>query len=342
MPANLLVVPAIAPATLLGVAAAVLSPVLAGRCRVRRLAGAAGRRGGWSSWPRYGARVPAGALPWPGGLPARCCSPALTVALLVGRPATARPPAGRGACAVAAVLGALPVRLLARGWPPPGWLVVACAVGQGDAIVLAAGARAGGGGRRRPGARRRSTGACGGSAYGRCRCWWSATSTPTTSAAWPGCSGVDGWPRCVAPDWPEPAAGRDAGAGRRRYGRRWRRAAGWSYTVGRGGVDVLGPPDADARHPVRSEQQLPGVAGHRRPAVRSLLPGDAETRGAARRCWSGSDAGAVAGRRAQGGPPRQRVPGPGVPRCGRPDGGAGVGGSRTTTTATRTRPCSAG
>jgi len=40
---------------------------------------------------------------------------------------------------VAAMLGAIPVRLLASGWPPPNWLVVACAVGQGDAIVLPAG-----------------------------------------------------------------------------------------------------------------------------------------------------------------------------------------------------------
>ncbi|MBM0240243.1 MBL fold metallo-hydrolase [Micromonospora sp. ATA32] len=37
---------------------------------------------------------------------------------------------------VAVVLGTLPVRLVASGWPPPGWVVVACAVGQGDALVL--------------------------------------------------------------------------------------------------------------------------------------------------------------------------------------------------------------
>ncbi|MBQ1010132.1 MBL fold metallo-hydrolase, partial [Micromonospora sp. M51] len=38
-----------------------------------------------------------------------------------------------------AVLGALPVRLVAAGWPPAGWVVVACAVGQGDAVVLPVG-----------------------------------------------------------------------------------------------------------------------------------------------------------------------------------------------------------
>ncbi|MCK1845642.1 ComEC/Rec2 family competence protein, partial [Micromonospora sp. R42004] len=37
---------------------------------------------------------------------------------------------------MAVVLGAAPIRLLASGWPPRGWVVVACAVGQGDAVVL--------------------------------------------------------------------------------------------------------------------------------------------------------------------------------------------------------------
>ena len=59
----------------------------------------------------------------------------LTVALLIAvrRPLVRRLVAVVG---VAAVLGALPVRLVAAGWPPPGWVVVACAVGQGDAVVL--------------------------------------------------------------------------------------------------------------------------------------------------------------------------------------------------------------
>jgi competence protein ComEC len=33
-------------------------------------------------------------------------------------------------------IGAVPVRLLASGWPPPNAVVVACDVGQGDALVL--------------------------------------------------------------------------------------------------------------------------------------------------------------------------------------------------------------
>jgi len=45
--------------------------------------------------------------------------------------------------ALAAVVSALPIRLLTSGWPPPHWLAVACDVGQGDAVVLAAGGRSG-------------------------------------------------------------------------------------------------------------------------------------------------------------------------------------------------------
>ncbi|WP_239146047.1 ComEC/Rec2 family competence protein [Actinoplanes couchii] len=137
MPANLVAVPAIAPATLFGVTAAVLSPVWP----------AAAEFAAWiGHWPtewlvliaHLGARVPAGALPWPGGAFGGVLLALLTVAFLC---AARRAIVRRLATVVAlgAILGALPVRLLASGWPPPGWLVVACAVGQGDAVVLPAG-----------------------------------------------------------------------------------------------------------------------------------------------------------------------------------------------------------
>lgn len=60
---------------------------------------------------------------------------AVSVALLV---AVRRPVIRRlvAVVVVAVVLRTLPVRLLAAGWPPPGWVIVACAVGQGDAVVL--------------------------------------------------------------------------------------------------------------------------------------------------------------------------------------------------------------
>jgi competence protein ComEC len=137
VPANLVVVPAIAPATLLGVGAAVLSPVWADGAEFLAWLG---------DWParwlvvvaRYGARVPAGALPWPDGVWGALLLAVITVALLF---AARRPVLRRLALvvAVAGMLGAMPVRLLASGWPPANWIVVACAVGQGDAIVLPAG-----------------------------------------------------------------------------------------------------------------------------------------------------------------------------------------------------------
>ncbi|MGQ5263884.1 ComEC/Rec2 family competence protein [Micromonospora sp. ZYX-F-536] len=134
VPANLLAVPAIAPATVLGVVAATVSPVWpAGAEFAAWLAS-------WPAWwlvviARQGARLPAGTLPWPGGVSGALLLAGLTVALLVAvrRPLVRRLVAVVG---VAALLGALPVRLVASGWPPPGWVVVACAVGQGDALVL--------------------------------------------------------------------------------------------------------------------------------------------------------------------------------------------------------------
>jgi competence protein ComEC len=137
VPANLLAVPAIAPATVLGVAAAVVSPVWPATAEF--LAWLAGWPARWLvTVARHGADLPAGTLPWPAGVPGGLLLAALTAGLLMaGRwPVVRRVVA---VVAVAVVVGALPVRLVAAGWPPAGWAVVACAVGQGDAAVLPAG-----------------------------------------------------------------------------------------------------------------------------------------------------------------------------------------------------------
>uniref|UniRef100_A0A7L6B612 ComEC/Rec2 family competence protein n=1 Tax=Micromonospora robiginosa TaxID=2749844 RepID=A0A7L6B612_9ACTN len=134
VPANLLVVPAVAPATVLGVLAAVLSPVWPGGAEFLA----------WlASWPArwlvtvasHGAGLPAGNAPWVGGVAGALLLAAVSVALLL---AARRRRARRvvAVVVVAVVLGAVPIRLLASGWPPRGWVVVACAVGQGDAVVL--------------------------------------------------------------------------------------------------------------------------------------------------------------------------------------------------------------
>nr|MDT0662369.1 ComEC/Rec2 family competence protein [Micromonospora sp. DSM 115978] len=138
VPANLLAVPAIAPATVLGVAAAVVSPVWPAGAEF------AAWLGSWPAWwlvlvARYGARLPAGTLPWWDGVAGGLLLGALTVAVLVA--ARRRLPRRLLAvAAVGAVLGALPVRLAAPGWPPPGWVAVACSVGQGDTVVVPLGA----------------------------------------------------------------------------------------------------------------------------------------------------------------------------------------------------------
>ncbi|MEV2238904.1 ComEC/Rec2 family competence protein [Micromonospora sp. NPDC049891] len=274
VPANLLAVPAIAPATVLGVAAATVSPIWPGGAEtVAWLAH-------WPAWwlvlvARYGARLPAGNLPWPGGISGALLLTALTVALLV---AARRPLVRRlvAVCAVAVVLGALPVRVIAPGWPPEGWVVTACAVGQGDTVLLPVAA-----GRavvvdagpdpaaadaclRRLGVRRVSllvvshfhvdhTGGVAGIFRGR----------PVDTV--------------LVPQWPEPVAGRDLVH---------RTAAthdtpvvpapaGWRYRAGAVDLTVLGPP-----YPMRGTRSDPNnnslVLLATVDRVRILLTGDAE------------------------------------------------------------------
>ncbi len=137
VPANLLAEPVVAPATLLGVASAVLSPVWADGAAYLAWLG---------SWParwlvavaHAGARTPDGVLAWPGGTGGAVL---LAVVLLIGLWLARRPwiRVAAAVCALAAALGAVPVRLVAPGWPPGAALAVVCDVGQGDAIVLPVG-----------------------------------------------------------------------------------------------------------------------------------------------------------------------------------------------------------
>jgi competence protein ComEC len=134
VPANLLAEPAVAPATVLGVLAALLSAVWPAAAAFVAWLGA---------WParwlvevaRAGAALPGAVVGWPGG-----AGGALLLALLlvIGLLATRRRAVrvAAGVCAVAAAVGAVPVRLVAAGWPPAGAVMVVCDVGQGDALVL--------------------------------------------------------------------------------------------------------------------------------------------------------------------------------------------------------------
>ncbi|NUT06361.1 MAG: DUF4131 domain-containing protein [Hamadaea sp.] len=134
IPANLLATAAVAPATVLGVLAAGLSPIWPPGAQFA--AWLASYPAAWLvTVARVAAGLPGAALPWPSGTPGALLLTGLTVLALIGfRSAKVRRVVL--VVTVAAVLGAAPVRVLAPGWPPTGWFLVACDVGQGDATVL--------------------------------------------------------------------------------------------------------------------------------------------------------------------------------------------------------------
>ncbi len=140
IPANVLAEPVVAVTTVLGFAAAVVSPWwLPGASGLAWLAG----------WPcrwliavaDFFGGLHGATAPWPGGVGGGLALLALLAALVIGalRTGPRRALAAAGATCVAL---AIPIRAATSGWPPPGWIFVACDVGQGDALVLNAGAGA--------------------------------------------------------------------------------------------------------------------------------------------------------------------------------------------------------
>ena len=134
VPANLLAVPAVAPATVLGVLAALVAPVWL----------PAGRALAWLAWlpthwlvliARTGQRQPGAQLLLPTGWAGAGLMLGLTgvVLLVLHRPRLRRV----AAAATAGVLMTAAVLVLTRPpWPPPGWVMVTCDVGQGDSHVV--------------------------------------------------------------------------------------------------------------------------------------------------------------------------------------------------------------
>ncbi len=138
LPANLLAAPAVAPATVLGLLAALVGPVLppAGDALV------------WlAGWPvrwlvtvaRATAALPDGASGWPAGTRGALL---LTVLLLAVGLLLWRHPRLR-VLALAVLVGLVvvgwPLRQVTDGWPPADAVLVACDVGQGDALVVPTG-----------------------------------------------------------------------------------------------------------------------------------------------------------------------------------------------------------
>lgn len=135
--ANLLASPAVGPATVLGLVAGLAHLVWS------PLGSALGVLAGWAvAWiiavARHGAALPSAALEWGSGgvslavLTILCLALAAVAPWVLGRRST-----GAVACLLMVVAGF--VRPPTPGWPPEGWVLAACDVGQGDALVLNAG-----------------------------------------------------------------------------------------------------------------------------------------------------------------------------------------------------------
>ncbi|MFB7128752.1 ComEC/Rec2 family competence protein [Kitasatospora sp. NPDC056273] len=159
IPCNLLAELAVAPATLLGFGVLALQPLLPALARL--LAEPAGLPAGWLALvARRGAEVPGGQLTWPGGwfgtatVALAVLAACWAAPLLLPRrrePGSPVPVPARRRWARALVTAVLMMVLLAvllrppqliriaTGWPPPGWRLVMCDIGQGDMLALATG-----------------------------------------------------------------------------------------------------------------------------------------------------------------------------------------------------------
>ncbi|MBN1170984.1 MAG: ComEC/Rec2 family competence protein, partial [Micromonosporaceae bacterium] len=137
VPVNLLATPAVAPVTILGVGATVLSPLWATGAKGLALLGSF--PAGWLVWlARAGAGLPVGQVPWPAGWGGGLL---LGVMLVCGMLLARIRPVRRVllVAITAAGVGAISIRITQPGWPPEGWSIAMCDVGQGDAVALAAG-----------------------------------------------------------------------------------------------------------------------------------------------------------------------------------------------------------
>jgi competence protein ComEC len=137
VPVNIVVAPVVAPATVLGAAAAAVSLVSPSA------AGVVGWLAGLpASWivlvAEHGAELPGAVVVWPGGAAGVLTAIAMALGAAALLPVLLR----RQWWSVfgALLLGAaILLRPPVPGWPPAHWLVVACDVGQGDALALRAG-----------------------------------------------------------------------------------------------------------------------------------------------------------------------------------------------------------
>ena len=134
---NLVVAPAVGPATVLGLAAGLLGLVSSW------LGALVGTLAAWCvAWivlvAQRGAGLPAAAVDWGTGPVALVVLTLVSVGVAVVAPHLLRRRTTGLGCCLLLVLGVL-VRPPTPGWPPDGWVMAACDIGQGDALVLRAG-----------------------------------------------------------------------------------------------------------------------------------------------------------------------------------------------------------
>lgn len=144
--ANLLAEPVVGPATVLGLAAGLVGLVAP---PLGRLLGVlAGTCVGWIiTVAEHGAALPGAAVPWGSGILSIVLLTALCLVVAVAAPVVLRrrrPGAAVVVLSLLVVVG-VPGEVLSGPaawfgrWPPPGWVLVACDVGQGDALAVAVG-----------------------------------------------------------------------------------------------------------------------------------------------------------------------------------------------------------
>lgn len=138
--ANLVAAPLVAPATIAGVVAAVVSVVADAPAQLVGWLGAVPTLG-IARTARVMADVPGGTMPWPDGALGALLLTVITALLLLtgrwlGRWVVLRPLVALLIVAVTAAM-TIPTRVVT--WPPQGWRIAFCDVGQGDAAVVRTG-----------------------------------------------------------------------------------------------------------------------------------------------------------------------------------------------------------
>jgi len=138
LPANLLAEPVVAPITVLGLLAAVVAPWWPGAASLLVWVAAIPAR--WLVWVAHTSlQLPFASVGWPTGITGVVLCASIVVAIVVGKYLQRRwHPRRRWWIAMAgiAVAGCVVALGGRRDWPPPGWFLIMCDVGQGDAIIL--------------------------------------------------------------------------------------------------------------------------------------------------------------------------------------------------------------